>query len=47
MKECNILQGSTGYGRAYRNVLRGQWGVVDAEDVLSVVQVCDDVTHDT
>ena len=31
-------RGSTGYGRAYRNRLRGRWGVVDSQDCIAAAR---------
>jgi dipeptidyl aminopeptidase/acylaminoacyl peptidase len=31
-------RGSTGYGRAYRNALRGHWGALDVSDCVDAVQ---------
>lgn len=30
-------RGSAGFGRAYRDALRGRWGIVDVEDVVAAV----------
>jgi dipeptidyl aminopeptidase/acylaminoacyl peptidase len=31
-------RGSSGYGRAYRNRLRGEWGIVDTEDCVAAAR---------
>ena len=31
-------RGSTGYGRTYRNALRGQWGVFDTDDCIAAAR---------
>jgi dipeptidyl aminopeptidase/acylaminoacyl peptidase len=35
-------RGSSGYGRAYRQSLNGEWGVVDVEDVVAVAKYLGD-----
>lgn len=37
---CNVnYSGSSGYGRAYRERLRGNWGIVDVKDCATAVRL--------
>lgn len=37
---CSVnYRGSSGYGRAYRERLRGNWGIVDVEDCATAVRL--------
>lgn len=38
-------RGSSGYGRAYRNSLRGRWGVVDVDDCINAALFLADEGH--
>jgi len=38
-------RGSTGYGRSYRDILRGNWGVYDVQDAVSGAQHLSNLGH--
>lgn len=38
-------RGSTGYGRAYMNALRGNWGIADVEDAVGAARFLSDEGH--
>ena len=38
-------RGSSGYGRSYRNALRGEWGIVDLDDCINAALNLADAGH--
>lgn len=38
-------RGSSGYGRAYRRALEGQWGIVDTDDCIAAAQFLAETAH--